>query len=239
MTTPISQMPKPEAEPYKDRRKLFLVPAIVFPPDAPEEVQRIQESYWSEVRDHIGNLERSLGQVSHVYHEMVFNDGDDGMKLLQELNPKGSSFIRVMCQSTARLEATEDRALVEESADWQRCVSIGLMSEKVHNIALDGYRDATEKRYQHVASRIDETLKEGESGALFVREDHRIQFLSDIQVFYVAPPSLDALKRWITDQVRATPEPAEPESQPQEHAEPEQSEEPEQTDAADEAEQPE
>ena len=211
MTTPLSQMPKPEAEQYRQSRKLFLVPAIVFPPDASDEAQRLQESYWNEVRDHIGNLERSLGQVARIYHETVFADGDEGMTLVQTLNPKGSPFIQAMCRSSAKLEATEDRALVEESSDWQRCLSIGLMSSKVRILAIDSLREVTAKRYEHVSTRIDETLQEGEVGALFASEDHRIQFPADVQVFYVAPPSLDALKRWVNDQMRPPAPGPEPE----------------------------
>ena len=202
MTTPLSQMPKPDAAQYRQTRKLFLVPAIVFPPEASDEAQRLQESYWNEVRDHIGNLERSLGQVARIYHETVFADGDEGLILVQTLNPKGSPFIQAMCRSSAKLEATEDRALVEESSDWQRCLSIGLMSAKVRTLAVDSLREVTARRYEHVSARIDETLQEGEVGALFASEDHRIQFPADVQVFYVAPPSLDALKRWLNDQMR-------------------------------------
>ena len=215
MTTPLSQMPKPGAEQYQDKRKLFLVPAIVFPPEAPEEAQSLQESYWSEVREHINKLERSMGQVTHIYHETVFADGDEGMTLLQSLNPMGGPFIQAMCQSSAKLEATEDRALVEESSDWQRCLSIGLISGKVRTLALDSLQEITANRYEHVSKTIDETLKEGEVGALFAGEEHRIQFPSDIQVFYVAPPSLDALKRWINDQMHAPAPPSEPTEPPE------------------------
>ena len=70
----------------------------------------------------------------------------------------------------------------------------------------EGYQKATKGRFEHIGARIDETLKEDEVGALFIREDHRVQFPSDVQVFYVAPPALDALKRWIDDQVRAVAE---------------------------------
>ena len=122
-------MPKPDAEQYQGKRKLFLVPTLALSPDVPEEARRLLETYWSEVRDHVNNLERSLGAVSRVYHETLFSDGEEGMKLLEALNPAGYSFIQAMCSSTAQLEATEDRALVEESSDWQRCVSIGLISE--------------------------------------------------------------------------------------------------------------
>lgn len=225
MTTPLSKFPKPEAEQYQGRRIIYLVPNFAFGPDAPKEAQDLLERYWSEVRDQIINLERSLGSVVHIYHETLFSDGHEGMTLLHGLNPKGHSFIKAMCSSTARLEATEDRALVEESSDWQRCISVGLLSEKVMKLALDGLQGVTQSRYQHMSARIDETLEEGEAAALFVREDHRIQFPPDVQVFYVAPPALDALKRWINDRLRSasppSPQPPVPEQTSQEQGPPE------------------
>ena len=199
----LSQFPKPEAEQYRGQRKLFLVPTFAFPAGTPEEGQTLLERYWSEVRDHINNLERSLGAVTHVFHETVFSDGDEGMQMVEALNAKGYPFIQAMCRSTAALEVTEDRSLVEENSDWQRCISFRLVSEKVLTTALEGFRETTQKRFEHIAARIDETLQDGEAGALFVREDHGIQFPSNLQVFYVAPPSLDVLKRWIDDQVRS------------------------------------
>jgi hypothetical protein len=132
------------------------------------------------------------------------------MRILQEMNPKGSSFIQAMCHSDAKLEATEDRALLEESSDWRRCLSAGLVSETVLSMAMEGYQQATNGRFEHITKRIDETLGAGESSVLFIGEDHRVQFPPDVKVFYVAPRSLDALKRWITDQMRA-PAPPPPE----------------------------
>ena len=208
MATPLSQFPKPETEQFKGKRKLFLVPTLFLAPDAPEKGQHLLDRYWTEVRDHIHNLERSLGSVAHIYHETLYSDGDEGLRMLENLNPKGYSFIQALSRSTAQLESTEDRALVEENADWQRCISIGLMSEKVLNLALEGYQETTQKRFEHTGSRIDDTLKEEEAGILFCREDHRIQFPEDIQVFFVAPPALDALKRWINDQMRGYPPPS-------------------------------
>jgi hypothetical protein len=203
MTTPLSQFDKPDAGQYRQKRKLFLVPNYAFPPDMTGEIQDLLERYWSEVRDHINNLERSLGSVKHVYHEMVFAEGDEGMEIVEAMNPKGHSFILAMCLSTAQLEATEDRELVEESTDWQRCISMGLMSRKVMTLAMDGYREASQKRSEHISARINETLDEEEAGVLFIREDHSIQFPEGVQVFYVAPPALDAIKRWLNDRMRA------------------------------------
>jgi hypothetical protein len=198
MTQRITQLPKPDAGQYSEDRKLFLVPNFMIPPNAPKEVQDLLEGYWSEVRSHIENLERSLGKVTHVYHEIVYSYGDEGLGMLQEVNPKGSAFIQVLCQSDAKLEAAEDKDLVEESMDWQRCLTIGLASEKVAKTAMEGFQEATQGRFDHIAKKIDDTLKVGESSVLFIGEGHRIQFPSDVRVFYVAPPSLDALKRWLS-----------------------------------------
>ena len=135
------EVPKPDAGQYSEDRKLFLVPNFMIPPNAPKEGQDLLEGYWSEVRSHIENLERSLGKVAHVYHEIVYTDGDEGMGMLQEVNPRGSAFIQVLCQSDAKLEAAEDKALVEESMDWQRCLTLGLASEKVAKTAMEGFQE--------------------------------------------------------------------------------------------------
>ena len=203
MSTPIIQMPKPDAGQYSGERKLFLVPNFMMPPTMPEDGQRLLEGYWSEVRDHVNSLERSLGKVSRVYHELVYDGGEAGIEMLEQVNPTGSSFVKTLCRSGAALEGLEDRALLEESMDWQRCIGIGLISEKVMTTAMDGFREASEGRTKRMAERIDETLGEGEAGTLFIREDHGLQFPPDLKVFYVAPRSLDALKRWIEDQMRA------------------------------------
>lgn len=213
MTQPLSQFEKPSAEGYAGTRKIFLVPNYVFPPAVPEEGAKHLERYWSEVRDAIGNLERSLGAVSHVYHEMLYAEGDEASSMLESLNPQGSTFIQAMCSGSARLEVTEDREVVEEHFDWQRVLSIGPMSRKVSTMAIEGFQTTLQQRFEKIGEKIGETLQDGESAALFIREDHRVQFPSDIQVFYVAPPALDALKRWMESQAKAEQPPPQSEDQ--------------------------
>ena len=199
MTTPLSQMPKPTVEQFEGRKKLFLIPNHVLPPNAPEDGLELLSRYWSEVRDSIANLERSLGPVSRIYHELIYTGGDDGLRQIEMMNPSGGPFIRAMCQSTAALHPLEDADLVLENTDWQRVLSIGPASQKVLTAALDGYQSTLEARYTAIAERISSDLAEGECAALFIREDHRVQFSTDVQVFYVAPPALDTFKRWLED----------------------------------------
>lgn len=199
---PLSQMAKPDAGQYAARRKLFLVPIYPFPADAPDEAAGLLTRYWSEVRDQVQGLERSLGGVAHVFHEGVFAEGDEGMAIVEGMNPHGGSFAQALRHGGARLHATEDRALVMEHSDWQRCLSIGLMSERVMGLAMAGVQETAQRRFEHIGQRVAEGLGEGEVGALFISEGHRVQFAGDIQVFFVAPPAQDALKRWMEERMR-------------------------------------
>jgi len=208
MTQRLTQMPKPDAGQYKSKRKLLFVPTFYTAPNPPEELAQLLRTYWSEVREQISNLERSLGQVKHIYHESVFSDDDTGMQIVSTINPHGSSFIETLCRSTARLEAVEDRNALEEGTDWQRCIASGLVSEKVRKLVFEGYDEALKKRYEHISKTIDETLIESEVGALFIVEHHQVTFPKDVQVFYVAPRSLDAVRRWIETQIRTSMEQA-------------------------------
>ena len=199
MTTPLGEIHKPEAERFKSGRKVYLVPLFVAPPNAPAELQQKMERYWTGAKEHVARLEAGLGPVNRIYHEMVFLPGDEGARLVEQMNPQGYSMVNARRQAGAELEVVEDRALVEESGDWQMCLSLGLVSQKASSTVFQAYMDATAQRYQHIASRIDETLKEDESAILIIGDNHRVQFPGDMQVFYVAPPALDELRRWIND----------------------------------------
>ena len=216
MSQPLSQFEKPSAEGYEGTRKVFLVPNYVLPPGVPEEGVALMERYWSEVRDAVANLERSLGQASRIYHEMVYVEGDEAMEMLESFNPHGSVFIQAMRSGSATLEALEDRETVEEHVDWQRVLSIGLVSHNATTTAIEGFNDTLQQRFKKIAERVDETLQDGESAVLFIREDHGVQFASDIQVFYVAPPALESLKQWMDYQIKEQNAAMQAEQQPPE-----------------------
>ena len=198
----LGQMPKPDAGQYRDKRKLVFVPILLMPGDLPDDARGLVERFWSEVRDNIASLERSLGSVACVFHEALHVGGDEGLEHIEPINAHGIAFIEALVRSNARLELTEDLELLQQSSDWQRCMSIGLMSDKVREAALNGFQEATSQRYEFIASRIDEALKPAELGIMFLRQDHRVQFPQDIQVFYVSPPALNDINRWIEDQMR-------------------------------------
>jgi hypothetical protein len=205
MSEELGRIEKPAVEEFEKGRKLYFVPLIYGGEEPPEDYLEKFNRYWNQVEDKIGALELKLGPVTRIYHEMVASGGDEGIKTVQELNPKSFDIIKNRLDKGAQLEATEERELLSELMDWSRCLAIGLQSQNVFATAYHSYTEVSKKRNEYITRRIDETLKEDEIGILFMREGHEIQFPKDIQVFYIAPPALNDIRRWVRDQETKPP----------------------------------
>jgi hypothetical protein len=201
MAEQLGKIEKPETKQFKGKRKLYLVPLIFSGEEAPAEYVEKFNLYWEQVSLHIANLESKTSKVSHVYHESIALAGEDGLKVIERLNPSCHQIVTDKCQRGAVLEATEDKESAEESMDWERFLLMGFISQKVAKIVSEFYVEAMKKRYEHIAQRIDETLNDNEAGMLFIHEGHMVQFPQDIEVFSVAPPALDEIHRWQRDRL--------------------------------------
>jgi hypothetical protein len=201
MAEQLGKVERLDVEHFGGKRKLYLIPLIFCGKEAPAEYVEKFNLYWEQVSQHIANLELKIGKVNHVYHESIVLAGENGLKVIEKLNPTCYQIAKDKCQSGAVLEATEDKELAEEGMDWERCLLMGFISQKVAKMVSEFYIEASRKRYEHIAQRIDETLKDNEAGILFIREGHMVQFPPDIEVFSVAPPALDEIHRWQREQV--------------------------------------
>jgi hypothetical protein len=174
------------------------------------------ERYWAGARNQIRRLADRTGPIRHVYHEGITIEGEVGLQQIERLSPRGYALIAdYVKEDEAKIEALEEAETFYEVLDWHRCLMAGLASRKVMDLAMNGYRDSTRRRFELMAQRIEQTLKPGESGILLMPEENSLQFPKDIQVFYIAPPALDDVHRWLRDQAareraEATKAPAEP-----------------------------
>ena len=199
MAEELGKIEKPEAGQFREKRRLYLVPLLYSWEDAPVEYAVKYGLYWEQVREHVANLESKMGTVNRIYHESVTVAGEEGLKILEKLNPASSQVVQEKCHGGAQFKMMEDRELVEENMDWERHLLIGFLTEKVANIVSQFFSETLRKRYEHIARRINETLKENESALLIIREGHMVQFPADIEVFMVSPPVLDEIHRWLRD----------------------------------------
>lgn len=199
MSEELGKIEKPLAEEFKKGRKLYFIPLVYCGKEPEPEYLEKFNRYWEQVEEQMSDLELKLGRVDKIYHELVPVGGDDGIKVIKELNDKSYQIIEIRLGGGAQLKVTEEAGLLTEFMDWTKCLTVGLQNQKVVVKVYEFYLEASRKRNEYIAKQIDETLQADEIGILFMREGHQVQFPPDIQVFYVAPPTLDELKRWLRD----------------------------------------
>ncbi|MDA8334756.1 MAG: hypothetical protein M0Z41_07165 [Peptococcaceae bacterium] len=198
MNDVLGQLERPQADTFDRTRKLYLVPLVFLPREVPQELDALVDNYWQQTGDQLRNLQKKLGPVNRVYHEMAAEEGEGILTFLDHSGQKSASVVRSLCEQGAVLERTEDMDLLGENIDWGNCLSV-IMTPKVYEFVSGHYRDTLAARWAQIAARIDKTLPTDGAGVLFVRSDHAIQFPPGIQVFYVSPPALDEIQRWLRE----------------------------------------
>ena len=199
MTEELGKIERPAAEEFKSGRKLYFVPLILSMGEDNLELDLKVGNYWEQVETQLSNLESKLGAISYIFHELVPVGDDEGLKTIETLCKDSLKIVRKRIDQGARLHPIEDGDLLFEFMDWGRCLSIGIQSQRVFTQVYEAYNKAHKLRNESIAKKVDEALGDDETGILIMREGHQVQFPSDIQVFYIAPPGLDELKRWMRE----------------------------------------
>jgi hypothetical protein len=193
----LGKIEKPPVEKYRTGRKLFFAPLIFTPREPQADFLKLINSYWSQVEAQVSKLEAMLNDVDRVYHELITVGGKKGMKVIEKLNSGSYQVARTRVKKGAKLQPIEDDELLTEFMDWSKCLAVGLQNQKVFTRVYECYIEVQKRRNNHIAKQIDKTLKSNGTGILLMREGHQLQFPPDIEVFYIAPPSLDEIKRWL------------------------------------------
>ncbi len=203
MAEELGKIEKPPAENFRLGRKLLFVPLLYAGEGFPDDYVKLTATYWEQVLKQVTDITARLGSVKHIFHELITESGAAGADAIKQLNPAGAALIEAALGQGAAVAAFEDAANLTEFMDWSRCLYIGLQNPDVEKKVFESYTAAAEQRKKHLAEVIDTTLRQDEMGLLVMRENHQVSFPSDIQVFYVAPPALDEIKRWTREQETA------------------------------------
>ena len=199
MAEELGKIEMPSVDKFKKGRKLYFIPLLYMGEDTPVEYLALFNKYWEQVTKQLSELESKLGIVNRIFHELIPAAGEEGCNAVKELNEKSHSLIQTTLIKGAQMEAVEDIDIMTEFMDWGRCLLVGLQNSNVMNRIYDSYIESGKKRNEYIGGKIDETLDSDEIGILFMRENHQVQFPPDIQVFYIAPPALDEIKRWMRE----------------------------------------
>ncbi len=195
---------RPTVDQFAGLRRLLLVPFVSAVHDD-DELHALIERYWEEAARQVRNLEERLGKLGQVYLEGAVVGGESEVEAIERASPAAGPFVRGAIERGATLRKTEDADTLLEAVDLQRCIMVAQASPLVARRLFDWLADARKRRYETIARRIDETLPAEGVAVLVISQDHQVQFANDIRVFYVAPPVLDQIQRWIRAHVGVGP----------------------------------
>ena len=177
-------------------RKLLFVPVIHMEPDLGSEAAAIDSKsaslfgeerwakhkesvakFWGSIADYFANVDASTMQV---YQDGLPADGALGRKIIEEAAKRGSKNHQIILDLMARgaeIRKTENPTLLREEYDHITALTRSKsVAEKT--IASAKYKirknQLTKERDKFVAKTIDETLKEVETGVLFMGSYHNI-----------------------------------------------------------------
>jgi hypothetical protein len=185
-------------------KNLFFIPLI-----GTEVPGELFNQYWSEVEAQISRLEKIYGQINRLYHEGNYFNGEEGLKLIQRINERSYQLFKNKIEKGAELQDLEDKDTIWQIADCQLFLTFRFSSkeviDKVSKLTTEIYelyKAALKKRNEYIPKQIVETLKEGETGMLLIREEERMkmQFPPEINLILVRPPVLSEIEKWQREQ---------------------------------------
>lgn len=190
-------------------RKLYLVPTIHMSADMGSLAPALNESaaaglgkeFWQEHKEIVSGLWDSIAHFLNsldvkgfkIYQDGLVVDGEEGLKIVTQGSKEGSRNYEVVSHLVERgaiLVKTEGVQLVKKEYSLITKMAQA-KSFRQREIAALRYRltrgRLLEQRDSVIAARINETLKEGETGILFIGAYHNVlpKLAVDIKVIQV------------------------------------------------------
>lgn len=153
-----------------------------------EEHNNIIEDFWQGIRNKVFDLNLDYPNT-RLYQDGLPVCGKE-MAIIEELVKMGShnhQILMELIQLGAKLEGTEDPNLLLEEYTYLKDGSAHLDDPKGKRKYQKLAGSLLQKRDLYIAQRIDKTLREGETGLLFIGIAHRVneQLSEDIETDYL------------------------------------------------------
>jgi hypothetical protein len=144
--------------------------------------------FWDSITNYFGRLSPSNLKI---YQDGLMIDGALGKKIIEEGARKGSKNHKIvlrLMEKGAKIMKTEDLSLLKE--EYNSIIKLSQAKSFLEKMLVyTGYKlrknPLMEKRDKFIAKRINETLKDGEAGVLFIGVYHNVlpRISQDIVVY--------------------------------------------------------
>ncbi len=200
----LGKIEKPSADQYKNDRKLILIPLLFLVSKQNSTINDYVDRYWKQAFDQVYELQGKIGMADYIFHEMLVDDKD--IKKTTESYGCGSYLIiESALEEGTKFKVIEDRELFEVFMDWNRIIQTSqIMTKSVYDVVSENYKKSIEARDEYLQNTINKELGPQQTALLFLEEGHKLQFDPDIQVFYVSPPALDELEKYVRSEYEKT-----------------------------------
>jgi hypothetical protein len=184
--TEIGKIDKPDAEKYKNKKKIYFVRNLYLPKNATDKYRDIFNRYWDEVEEHLVKLEIA-GKISKIFCESIYMTGEESMRVLKAINERLEGIVKKKIEDGAEFLPLEDKEIFRVYLDWYNCLAL--------------VRSTISDRFNHIKSVLLENIADGEAGLLIMRDEDRefLEIPDDIEFFFITPPAYDDLMQFIRD----------------------------------------
>lgn len=216
----LGKIEKPEANSFKENRKLYVVPTLPFEELAQEmDIDRAKvERFWGEVREKIDYFRSTYGNISRVYVEAMDEDETKGIEFFERLGKESNhyKFLKNLTDAGAKLKGIDSITSLRRTKllydEYSR--SFSPETEDIHkgfygkDIDFNKWREYLVKKIQetqdwigkHATGMIGE-LPDNTNGVLIFTDGRPIEYPAGIDVFQIRPPAFDELAKLLRDKM--------------------------------------
>ncbi len=216
----LGKIEKPEAESFKEKRKLYVVPTLPFEELALEmDVDRSKvERFWGEAREKIEYFRSTYGNISVVYVEGMDENETKGIELFERFGKESNhyKFMKTLTDAGSTLKGIDRTESLRQAKllfdEYSK--SFSPETEEIHkgfygkDIDFNKWREYLVKKIQETqdsigkhAEGIISELPENSSGVLIFTDGRPIEYPGGIDVFQIRPPAFDELSKLLRDKM--------------------------------------
>jgi hypothetical protein len=197
--TEIGKINKPEADTYKNRKKIYFVRNLYLPKSATDKYKSIFNRYWKEVEEHLSKIE-AAGKVSKIFCESLYMSGKEARRVLKSMNAALEKIIQKKIEEGAELAPLEDKDIFGSYVDWNNCMMV-IRTQKVYDSIQEHLKSVVKDRFKYIKSVLEKNIGEAEAAMLIMRGEDRelLELPDDIELFLISPPAYDDLQQFLRD----------------------------------------
>lgn len=145
-----------------------------------QENQKKIAEFWNRVEEALDKLNLDWHKV-RIYQDGMPVGGESAKQMVEKIAAQGSrnyQILKKLIEKGAVIEETENKGLLLKEYDYvKQLVSAPSEAEKTEALKLyeKAKDDLIKERDQFIAAQINQTLKEGERGILFIGAHHQVK----------------------------------------------------------------